>query len=81
MTGTRRVGAHDVQQVCGHSTCTRGGHVVRGENFFFKKKGIARVANPSPPLLQRVSKQTSTPSSQHAWFGPGGAPLATVAGN
>ena len=77
----RRVGAHDVQPVCGHSTRTRCGHIVRGENFFLKKKRIARVANPSPPLLQRVSEHTSIPSSQHAWFGLGGAPLAAVAAN
>ena len=50
MTGTRRVGAHDVQPVCGHSTCTRCGHVVRGENFFFKKTYCARCKSfpPSP---------------------------------
>ena len=42
MTGRRRVGAHDVQPVCGHSTCTHCGHVVRGENFFLKKMYCAR---------------------------------------
>ena len=37
MTGARRVRAHDVLQVCVHSTCSHRGHVVRGENFFFEK--------------------------------------------
>ena len=36
MKGTRRVGAHDVQPVCGHSACAHCGHVVRKENFSLK---------------------------------------------
>ena len=52
MTGTRRVGAHDVQPVCGHSTCTRCGHVVRGENLFFKKN-VLRALQTLPPLSSK----------------------------
>ena len=51
MKGTRRVGAHDVQLVCGHSAYALCGHVVRGENFFLKKMYCTRCKpfRPSPP--------------------------------
>ena len=52
MKGTRRVGAHDVQPACGHSAYTRCGHVVRGENFFFKKN-VLRALQTLPPLSSK----------------------------
>ena len=52
MKGTRRVGAHNVQPVCGHRECAHCGRVVRGENFFLKKnvlRALQTLPPPSPP--------------------------------
>ena len=38
---------HTMHHCC---MCTRGGHVVRGENFFFLEKDVVHVVQtPSPP--------------------------------
>ena len=82
MKGMRRVGAHDVQPLCGHSACARCGHVVRGENFFFVKRYCAR-RKPFPPLsskgFRNIHELLLHNMHGSAWVG--GAPLATVARN
>ena len=72
MTGTRRVGAQDVQPVCRHSACTCCGHVVRGENFFLKKTYCALIKPfPSSPPKGFETYINSFRHNMHgsAWVG------------
>ena len=71
MKGTRRIGAHDVQPVCGHSAYACCGHVVRGENFF--KKKVLCALQTLPPLSSKGFRNIHQPllHNMHgsAWVG------------
>ena len=71
MKGMQRVGAHDVQPVCGHSAYARCGHVVCGENFFFKEECSARVAPPPSPPKGFETYINSVFKTSMVWLGWG----------